>query len=68
MTKLQEYAAAHRLPEDVAKLQMQLDSLPLIPLNSILRKRRDKLTSKLLAMARERGCVAEVNLLSGTAN
>jgi len=47
------------------KLQDKLAKLPLVPLNSRLRKHRDKVQKQLHTSARD-GCMPNINLMAGT--
>ena len=51
--------------KEIKKLQDKLNELPLIPLNKRLRNKRNKLSIKLLKLAKENFCVEEINLLGG---
>lgn len=46
-------------------LQKQLNQMPLIPLNGQLRKKRDKLETKLLEVAKLHNDVSAINLMAG---
>jgi len=61
-----EKAYWNHLPEPVRKLQLKLAGMPLIPNNSGLRKRRDKLVSELMDEARKHHCMPDINPLAGT--
>lgn len=62
---LTEEAALHGMTVECWKLQRKLSRLPLIPLDSRLRKQRDRVTAQLLAQARKDSCVSRVNLTAG---
>jgi len=53
------------LCEQCGKLQDKLAKLPLVPLNSHLRKHRDKVQMQLHRSARD-GCMPKINLMAGT--
>jgi len=54
------------LPESVRKVQKQLARLPLVPANGKVRKARDRLSKRLLELARSYDCVDAIDLLVGT--
>ncbi len=52
--------------KDIDKLQKKLGTLPLMPRSKRLRKKRDKVSGKLHALAKEHSYLPSVDLMAGT--